>query len=269
MKNSLNNTTEDISAVIALLIQFQEISRRLDNLVEEINVGREEMLKEEKKYQAKKLQHEKHMPYLENTRKEYEVLQKKLRYVKEQIENDEEKKKKIKTIKEFKAINKQIDEHNRNNAILENELLTKTDEMEFKEEKVKLIEESMTELEDLLKTKKEDLEALVKERNESIKKLTAEKKKIEDQLPTKVVLIFNRVYKHKDKTAIVRVYHQECYGCHMKVPLQIEVDVRKKKEIVYCTNCSRILYWEEDDTDDLNDSEDMEVEVDSDSTVTV
>ncbi len=233
-----------ISELVTKLIEFQEVSQNLDALVGEINEMREGMQNEEKKYNIKKYQYDKHQPILDKCKKEYDEIQTILKQIKERIEEKEDKKKKIKTIKEFKAINKEIDELNRKNAILENDLLTKTEEFDFKKEKIAVIEENIKELEELIKNKKENLESLLQERKKKISEYTEEKKKIEEKIPAKLVIVFNRIYKHKNKKAIVLVENQTCCGCYMRVPFQVEVHVKQQKDVVYCTNCSRILYYE-------------------------
>ena len=241
---------ENIYKTILKLIEFQEINQNLDDLVEEINQMRKTMLLEEKKYSIKELQCEKHVPALEKLEQNYKQIKNQLTDVKKAVSDNEEKKKKIKTIKEFKAINKEIDELNKQNAVLENELLIKSEEFELKKEKVNTLKESMDELKTLIDSKKSDLETLIQERKEEINKYNRKKITLRNKINPKLISIFNRIYKHKDKLAIVKVKSQECYGCHMKVPFQTEVDVKKNKKIIYCTNCSRILYSYEEKAND-------------------
>ena len=231
-----------VSQEIDLLLELQEISQNLDNLVEEINQLKEEASKEEKKYAAKKHQYDKHYPYLEKVQKEHDQLKIALEDINKKIEESEEKKKKIKTIKEFKAINKEIDALNRQNAIKENDLLTKIEELEFKKDKIEKISISIEEIKETIDKKKMDLEILIKERKNSIAKYTKEKAKVESKLSDKSIRTFNRIYAHKENLAVVPVQNQVCHGCYMQVPLQNEINVKEQKSIVYCPNCSRILY---------------------------
>jgi len=46
----------------------------------------------------------------------------------------------------------------------------------------------------------------------------------------------------KDGIAICKLEDGRCSGCSIYVPTYIEEKVKKKKEIVQCENCSRILY---------------------------
>ena len=149
-KKSKKETSEVIKNIEELL-KLQEINQNFDALVEEINQLKEEAGLEEKKYAAKKHQYDKHYPFLEKVQKEHDTLQEELVIIKKKIEENEEKKKKIKTIKEFKAVNKEIDALNRQNAIKENDLLTKAEELEFKKTKIEKISNAIEEIKEVIK----------------------------------------------------------------------------------------------------------------------
>jgi predicted nucleic acid-binding Zn-ribbon protein len=240
-KNSAELTIND---QIDLLLKLQEINQNLDSLVEEIDILKDEAAQEEKKYLTKKVQYDKHYPYLEKCDEEYKSIRIELDDIKQKIEELEEKKKKIKTIKEFKAINKEIATLNKKNAIRENDYMTKGEELEFKTSKIDKIKESLDEIKEVINKKKEDLDTLITERKDSINKLTKEKEKVEAKLPVAMVTTFTRIYKNKFRTAVVPVENQVCHGCYMQIPFQTEIDVKKSSELAFCPSCSRILFYD-------------------------
>jgi uncharacterized protein len=227
---------------VETLLKLQEINQNLDTLVEEIDKLKEEAAVEEKKYLAKQSQYEKHAPILQRSDKETSELKSELDDIRKRIQEHEEKKKKIKTIKEFKAINKEIDTLNKKNAIKENDLLTKTEELDFKKGKVEKIKESIDEIKAVIDVKKSDLDALIRERKDSISKYSKEKEKYESKLSGPMVSLFNRIYKHNFRMAVVAIENETCHGCYMKLPAQVEINVRKQESINFCPSCSRILY---------------------------
>lgn len=42
---------------------------------------------------------------------------------------------------------------------------------------------------------------------------------------------------------VVPLVDTKCSGCHLKVPNEIESDVRRAKQPVHCNSCGRVLYW--------------------------
>ena len=153
--------------------------------------------------------------------------------------------KRFKTIKEFKEINKQIDLYSQKRALKENELMTKSEELDFKRAKVEKISQALEEIKTNCKAKQEELDVLIKERNESITKLKDKKLKMENKLDPKIVNMFNRIYENKDQAAIVPVENSICDGCYTKIPKQIEISLKEKEKVIFCPFCSRILYIEE------------------------
>ena len=235
-------TQGKVTKQVKLLLNLQEINQNLDSLIKEINQLKEEASQEEKKFTTRQNQYDKHLPYLQRLEKEYDELRLELEHIKKRIVENEEKKKKIRTIKEFKAVNKEIDALNQQNAIKENNLLTKSEELEFKKAKVEKITTNIEEIKIIIDKKKIDLDTLIKERKDAISKFTKDKEKIEKKLPILLVKAFNRIYEHQYRIAVVSIENQICGGCYMKVPQQIEINVKKEEEIIFCPSCSRVLY---------------------------
>jgi hypothetical protein len=243
---SAKHNDNSVQETIELLLELQEINQNLDGLVEDIDKLKSEAEVEEKKYATTKAQYDKHAPYLDKTQKEHDDLKIELEEIKRKIVELEESKKKIKTIKEFKTINKDIDLLNKRNAIRENDLLTKVEELEFKRGKIDKIKEKIHETEEVISKKKEDLETLIKERKDNIAKYTKEKEKLTDKLQIGTVTIFDRIYRNKSRIAVVAIENQVCQGCFIKVPLQTEISVKKNDQLIYCPSCSRVLYRSEE-----------------------
>ena len=60
--------------------------------------------------------------------------------------------------------------------------------------------------------------------------------------------IYDRLFSSKNGNAVVGLTDGQCSGCHMKVIKATVVEVKTEKEIAYCENCGRILYWWTDES---------------------
>ena len=247
MLNILKVDKEVISSSIDKLLTLQDIRQNLNYLSKEINILKDDLEKEEAKYENKKFQYNKNLPYLQKTEKEYAEIREEIVNVKERIEQCEEKKKKIKTIKEFKALNKEIDNLNQENGIKENQLLDKSEDLEYKKEKMKKTEDNLREMEENLEIKKKQLLKIVKERKSDIREETEKREKIEKELDPSLVVLFNRIYSNNEKTALARVEKYCCTGCNTVIPKQITVNVKKLEDFIFCPSCSQILYYEDEE----------------------
>jgi predicted nucleic acid-binding Zn-ribbon protein len=54
---------------------------------------------------------------------------------------------------------------------------------------------------------------------------------------------YERIFKSKGENVVVGVDHSSCGGCHMKLTAQTVTSCRAQGEIVTCSNCGRILYF--------------------------
>lgn len=230
---------------IELLLKLQKINQENHVLLEDIDSLGKELEQDKKKYEIKKSQYDKHFPYLQKIEKEYEQLEKEIKDISEKIAKGEEAKKKIRTVKEFKAINKEIEFFIRESAVKENELLSKSGGLEFKRDKIQKIEQQIKEVEETIALKDKDIEALTTDRQEMINQKLKEKENIEKNLPQSLIKIFNRIYHNREQKAIVPLVDQVCNGCHIKIPLQEKFDIQKADDVSFCPYCSRILYVQE------------------------
>ena len=57
---------------------------------------------------------------------------------------------------------------------------------------------------------------------------------------------YERILNSRDGLAVVPVVGTCCGGCFMNVPQQVINEIRKRKEIIFCEICTRILYLEDD-----------------------
>ena len=234
-----------ISRMIADLLELQGIHQNLDRLEVDINALRTSTEKEERVYLAAKERFEKNLPFVEKTQREHGQLKTELDEIKARIAELEESKKKIKTIKEFKSINKDIDSLNKKNALRENDLLTKGEDLEYKQGKLADLQAHMEKTLTDINRKKEELDNLIHERKDEISKYKKEKEKVVSRLPEAVVATFDRIYRNKAQKAVVELEEKICQGCYMRVPPQVDINVRKGDQLVFCPSCSRILYRSE------------------------
>lgn len=242
------NETVDVLKIQSLLLELQTECHQLDFLKKEIDELKIATKEDEDILQKRKNYHKNFLPSYEKAKEQYANLQIDVKQMRDNIEKSEEKKKVIQTIKEFKAINKEIENWNRKIAIFENDILAKKEEIEFKETKIQNIEEKIESIEDELKIKQDNLSVLLEERNEDIKNCTSRKINIEkkiNQISEALLPLFYKIYHYNDKNVITPIEENTCLGCNIYLPLQIQVNVKRAKDLSFCPSCSQILYLKE------------------------
>jgi predicted nucleic acid-binding Zn-ribbon protein len=55
--------------------------------------------------------------------------------------------------------------------------------------------------------------------------------------------VYDRIFKHRGDAAVVAIEGNVCRGCHMKVAPACLVGAKAEKNLTYCSNCGRIVYF--------------------------
>ena len=79
-----------------------------------------------------------------------------------------------------------------------------------------------------------------------------EEKAITPGLDEEILFKFERIIKSKSGLGIVPIEKGVCNGCHMILTAQFVNDVREGEGIMFCPNCSRILFYPEEEEENLN-----------------
>ena len=102
-----------------------------------------------------------------------------------------------------------------------------------------------------LAEKRAGIESEVSDKKKQSDSLLKKEKKLTDDLDSEVVYKFERILRNKMGLGIVAIKGNVCMGCHMILPAQFSNNVRLGEEFVFCPYCSRILFYEESETDEL------------------
>ena len=149
----------------------------------------------------------------------------------------------IKTQKEYEALTSEIAQ------IEEKVTMMKEEEEDLNNEVIRLkkdIEKGDAELEILeenISMKEKEVEELLKKKNEELNGYLKEREKIAEGLDEEIIYKFEKIVKKKDGIGIVPIKNNVCMGCNMILPPQFVNDVRREDNIIFCPNCSRILYY--------------------------
>ena len=159
------------------------------------------------------------------------------------IQRSREKIKSIKSNKEYQALLKEIEETEKKNIVLEEEVLKcmyekeeSTNILQQEKEKLQSIQEKLTKEQTVYNARRKEIE-------QQYEKLAAEKKILETQLPENMKKRYNYLRKACKGVAVGFVENGTCSACHTIIPPQYVIELRKSKGINYCMTCQRFLIW--------------------------
>jgi predicted nucleic acid-binding Zn-ribbon protein len=119
--------------------------------------------------------------------------------------------------------------------------------MEKMEESYKLLEIEEKRYAEVVKRFEENkkiCEAEEKGIEQEISELREKRKELASQIRQELYDNYSKVLRIGKGVAVVPIKGSSCSGCHMSLPPQLINDVRKNEEIIDCSNCHRILYYE-------------------------
>jgi hypothetical protein len=117
--------------------------------------------------------------------------------------------------------------------------------------------------EEVFEVKKAEVEAELKELEDQLKKVNDIRASLLEGVDKGLLARYERILENKDGLAVVPIVGENCGGCFLNLPPQTINEVAKKKEIILCEICSRIMYIESDvkgadvDTNDVNVKHDV------------
>lgn len=163
----------------------------------------------------------------------------------EQISKDEKRVASIKNTKELNAVTKEINAANKSKRQNEQEKANYAAKLEEKRS-------ALGALEDALKARRARLEELAAElesRRPVWKQAADEKTRLRDGIKAglrpDVFRKYENIRAKKGGIGLALIKDETCQGCHINIPPQVYIELRKGSEEIYtCPHCHRILYVE-------------------------
>lgn len=177
------------------------------------------------------------------------LLEQKIKESTDNIKKLEGHQSSIKKIDEFNALTKEI-------ALCEKEKSTKESELSDLVDQQSMDEEILVKTKETLKESEKNNVSLKKDISETIAKINLEgrdlisKRNLLIETADKNILeVYEKLLRNKKDRVIVPIENRICQGCNISLTAQHEMLVRKQDNLIFCDHCSRIHYWDGDDSD--------------------
>ena len=153
----------------------------------------------------------------------------------------------IRTQREYEALDKEINDANLREAEVRREL--QREELRLDEMSVTLEQEEqrITKQDQEVADEQQRIDTEIAERKMTLEELVAEEARITPGLDEEMLFKFERIIRNKEGLGIVALRAGVCTGCQMILPPFFANRVRIGEEIMFCPNCSRIVFYGGDD----------------------
>ena len=161
------------------------------------------------------------------------------------IEKTEEKRRAVKTNREYQSLLKEEEQLRARKSQIEDEMLECMTEMETLSQTISAREEEQRQLDEQVASDKKAVAESASESKTRFSDLSREVKTVEADIAPELLKAFMKVKKMcPDGKAVAPVRNSICMGCHMNIPPQMFNELQRFDSLKLCPFCNRILYWD-------------------------
>jgi len=230
---------------LEMLTKLQEIDQRVDQLAHS-RVDLPEKI-ETLKGQVQELEDliaedQARLEQLEKDKRQEELG---LQEARDELKRYQDQLYRIKTNREYDAIQAEIDAQKEKISQHEEDILnimaTSEEVTEKLDARTKELEETRTENTPQWKQLEQELLSL----DDRIAAENDRRKNVTVRIDKKILKAYERIRKVKNGLGIVAIRKRACGGCFKTLPPQKIQEIRRTDRIITCENCGRILFWDE------------------------
>jgi uncharacterized protein len=150
--------------------------------------------------------------------------------------------KRIKTNKEYLALQREIDLAKKRKADIEEQVLTIMEKIEKKSSDRERIKNSFETDKVILEAKKKKLISQMKELESVLAEYKGKDGKLRKIVDKSLLSKYDRIKQSKKGLAVVECFEGVCRGCHMHIQPQLFNELIRGDKLIICPACQRILY---------------------------
>ena len=149
----------------------------------------------------------------------------------------------VKTNKEYTAVLHEIEGVERDIKAREDVILEEMEKAEALGQDVKRAEADFKAVEADAKTEKANLDARAATLGAEAQRLGTERDGVAGSVPEESLALYARIAKQRG-TGVAEARDGMCQACHVRMRVQIWVEVKKNDQLFQCESCSRIYYYD-------------------------
>ena len=153
----------------------------------------------------------------------------------------------IRTQREYEALDKEINDANLREAEVRRELQREESRLDEMTVALEQEEQRIAKQDQEVAEEQQRIDTEIAERKMILEELVAEEASITPGLDEELLFKFERIIRNKEGLGIVALRAGVCTGCQMILPPFFANRVRMGEEIMFCPNCSRIVFYGGDD----------------------
>lgn len=155
----------------------------------------------------------------------------------------------LKTNKEYQAHLFEIEMANKKKGEIEEQILLLMERIEKHQQEAKQAQAKAAEAEKVFQQEKSRLEKLLTDLGAELIQLEQKHQELTARVDKALLDRYMKLKAMRKDLAVVPVRNGNCSGCRLQLPPQLVAEVKRSDQLLACSYCHRILYWEGDQTD--------------------
>lgn len=152
----------------------------------------------------------------------------------------------VKNNREYEALSKEIELQKLEIQLSEKKIREAKENLEAKEETLKAAQGRLDAKQKDLENKKVELEKIIEKTEAEESKLQKSAEKHRKGIEERLLRSYDRIRtRYRNGLAVVTIERDACGGCFNKIPPQLQLEIRSRKNIVACEHCGRVLVDQE------------------------
>jgi len=151
----------------------------------------------------------------------------------------------VRNDKELQALTHEVETLKETNQRLESELLTAMEGADARAARITDLTEAIAKGRADLAAAEKEIAAEVEELKSSIGKHRKSREKVAENIEANLLSRYQMIFNRRAGVAVALAKGGTCQGCRMRLPPQLYNEIQKHKQIHFCPNCQRVLYYEE------------------------
>jgi predicted nucleic acid-binding Zn-ribbon protein len=176
------------------------------------------------------------------------AFEQKIQEIAEKLKKLEDKQGSIKKVEDFNALTQEMTSLERERINTEQKVSDLVDKKVSEEDLFNKIKESLEVSESSSLSLEKEIRDSIELINAEGSSIKAEREELAKSADPETLRIYERLVRNKRDRVVVPIENRTCSGCHITVTAQHENIVRKGNNLVFCEHCSRIHYWQPEET---------------------
>jgi len=151
----------------------------------------------------------------------------------------------IKTNKEYQALLREIETAEQESKAVEDDILALMEKIDGAAGQITSAEKNAKEEEVAINAEQKQYGAAQAKLEKEFKAHERSKQDAASRIEQSVLEQYQKLSGKVSGDSVVEARAESCLGCHMSIPPQVFVIVKKNSAITTCPNCTRILYYQE------------------------